>query len=69
MEVSSGSVSEGGLSSPSLLLSTEERGFTAREKVEAVEEKRPIMLGSGGDGGWDIRADERAIWRMMDPWN
>lgn len=44
IEVSSGSASEGGLSSPSLLSETEPRGFTARENEEAVEEKRPIIL-------------------------
>lgn len=44
IEVSSGSVSEGGLSSPSLCSETEPRGFTARENEDAVDEKRPIMM-------------------------
>jgi len=40
MEVSSGSVSEGGLSSPS----TEPRGFTTRLNVEPAWLHRPIMV-------------------------
>ena len=44
MEVSSGSVSEGGLSSAS----TDGRGFTTRPKVEPAWLKRPIIAGGGG---------------------